>query len=805
MAEEAGPSKAGATQEELRAVLEDIEYTGRQVRPTVAIAISAICVLWSLFQLWIASPFPYTLGVGIITDVPARGVHLAFGLLLCFLIFPFARRRASDRIPTYDLVLALLGAGAALYLFLGWDGLVSRQGVLLEIPVSLFGLQFALPVEAILGGVGLLLLLEATRRSIGLPLVIVSSVFLLYSIFGQWMPDIISHKGVSLNRLIGYQWLTGEAIFGIPIDVSVSFVYLFVLFGALLDKAGAGHYFLQLAFAMVGRFRGGPAKAAILASGMTGLISGSSVANVVTTGTFTIPVMKRTGMPATKAGGIEVAASTNGQMMPPIMGAAAFIMAEFIGISYFDVIVAASIPAVLAYAALFYISHLEALKLRLSGLPREEIPPLRHTFLSGIHYLIPIVILVYLLMVERWTASSSVFYSIIALMVIIVAERLWHAWRKKDMTLVTAAKQGVAEIYAGLIAGARNMIGIAVAVAAAGIIVGSVSSTGLNNAMVSVVEAISGGNVYILLGLTAVLCLLLGMGLPTTANYIVVASLLAGVVVELGEAAGLVLPLIAVHLFVFYYGLLADSTPPVCLAAFAASAISRADPLKTGVQGFLYDTRTAILPFVFIFNTELLLIGVESVWHGLMVLVASLLAILAFGSVTQWWYVVKLKLYEAILLVVAIVALFRPGFIMDQFYPPFKSVELEKFVVGEQIAPAGYTIRFHVVRSTDYGDRWKLFRVGTPEIQAVSNFERYGVKLERTQDGRFQVTELQPTALAEQVGVALEDYVTDIDVQQVGLPAKHWVYLLGLALIGIVTMTQLIRWRGTKGTGAVRA
>ena len=276
-------------------------------------------------------------------------------------------------------------------------------------------------MEAILGGVGMLLLLDATRRAIGIPLVAVCAVFLVYSIFGQSMPDIVSHKGLSLNRLIGYQWLTGEAVFGIPISVSVSFVFLFVLFGALLDKAGAGKYFLALSFAMVGRYSGGPAKAAILASGMTGMISGSSIANVVTTGTFTIPVMRRIGMPAVKAGAIEVAASTNGQLMPPIMGAAAFIIAEFIGISYFEVVAAAAIPAALSYIALLYISHLEAKKLGLSGLPRAEIPPLRTTFLSGAHHLIPIVILVYLLMVERWSAHSAVFYSILSVMAIIVA------------------------------------------------------------------------------------------------------------------------------------------------------------------------------------------------------------------------------------------------------------------------------------------------------------------------------------------------------------------------------------------------
>ena len=392
----------------LRETLEELENAGRGMAPALAAVVGGIAALWSLFQLWIASPLPFALGVGIIVDVPARGVHLAFGLVLCFLLFPISKRlRRADGLPLYDVALALLGCGAALYLFLGYDGLVARRGILLTYDLSLFGWQFAFPVEAVIGGIGILLLLEATRRSIGIPLVIVAGVFLVYSIFGQSMPEIVSHKGVSIERLIGYQWMGGEAVFGIPIDVSVSFVFLFVLFGALLDKAGAGQYFLDLSFALVGRYRGGPAKAAILASGMTGMISGSSIANVVTTGTFTIPVMRRTGLPAVKAGAIEVAASTNGQIMPPIMGAAAFIIAEFIGISYFDVVVAAALPAAISYMALFYISHLEALKLGLRGLPRVDIPHLRRAFFRGVHFLTPIVVLVYLLMVERWTAGSA--------------------------------------------------------------------------------------------------------------------------------------------------------------------------------------------------------------------------------------------------------------------------------------------------------------------------------------------------------------------------------------------------------------
>lgn len=770
----------------------DFERSERRLSRRMALAVGVIAALWSLFQLWIASPFPFELGFGMVDGVPARGVHLAFAFLLCFLIYPASARYGQDRLSSIDLAFAVVGCLCALYVHLASEGLTSRLGVLLEFPVDLFGWHFSFPFEEILGGVGMLLLLEATRRGIGIPLVIVAGVFLIYSIFGQSMPDIISHKGVSLERLIGYQWFGGEAIFGIPIDVSVSFVFLFVLFGALLEQAGAGQYFLDLAFAMVGRYRGGPAKAAILASGLTGAISGSSIANVVTTGTFTIPVMIRTGFPATKAGAIEVAASTNGQIMPPIMGAAAFIMAELIGISYFDVVVAAVIPALLSYTALFYISHLEALKLNLKGLPKEDLPRLWKTFVGGIHFAIPIVVLVYLLMVERWTPGSSVFYSILLIMAIILFQHLLDAFRGDGRTLGQAAGEGFKEIYAGLVAGARNMVPIAIAVAAAGIIVGAVSATGLNNKMVEVVEVLSGGNIYALLGLTAVLCIILGMGLPTTANYLVVASLLAGVLVELGNAAGLTLPLIAVHLYVFYFGLMADSTPPVCLAAFAASAISRADPLKTGVQSFMYDIRTSVLPFVFIFNTELLLIGVDSVWHGLMVFVVSLIAILSFSCLTQRWMFVKVRWYESLILIVVIVGLFRPQFIMDLFYPPYAPVDLKQFSAGQVPIEKGRTFRLHVTRETDYGDRFKLFVLKGPE---AAKGPPYGIELEPGKDGRYSVAGVGFNTPAEKAGLTFGDYVTAVDIEQLGLPPKQLVYPFMLMLLGVVIALQLRRRR----------
>ena len=769
-------------------LLERFESSGRDAGPAGVKLIVALTLTWALFQLWIASPFPFLINFGIVVDVPARSAHLAFALLLCFIVFPATKHITKPGIPIRDLFLGLAASLCALYPLFAQEGITKRVGVLLKI--DLWGMQ--VPIEAIIGGLGILFLLEATRRAIGLPLVIICAIFLVFSVFGQSMPDIISHKGVSLDRLIGYQWLTGEAIFGIPIDVSVSFVFLFVLFGALLEKAGAGKYFLDLAFAMVGRYRGGPAKAAILASGMNGAISGSSIANVVTTGTFTIPVMKKIGIPAVKAGAIEVAASTNGQIMPPIMGAAAFIMAETIGIPYFDVVTAAFIPAVISYMALLYISHLEAEKLGLKGMDPADLPILWTTFKQGLHFLAPIIVLVYLLMVARWTAGSAVFYSVAVMMVIIIGQRVIEG-RSQGIRPLQGLCDGIGDIRDGLVAGARNMIGIAVAVASAGIIVGSVSSTGLNNAMVGVVEALSGGNVYLLLVLTAVLCIVLGMGLPTTANYLVVASLLAGVLVELGNAAGLVLPLIAVHLFVFYFGLLADSTPPVCLAAFAASAISRADPMKTGVQSFLYDIRTAVLPFVFIFNTELLLIGVTSFWHGLTVFCVSLLAILCFSAVTQQWMFVRLKWFESILLIVAMVGLFRPDFLLDRVYPAFATADITRAIKGDLVIEKGLAFRLHIVRETNYGDRFKLFRLSASEKPGLAP---YGIELGKIEDGRYPVTNVAFNSVAAKAGIRpYEDYVTDIDVEQLGRPAKEWIYPLALMVLGLAVLTQLLRRR----------
>ena len=756
-----------------------------------------VAFLWSIFQMWYASPLPFLFKTGVFIDVPARGIHLCFALLLSFILFPLLKSRRHRPVHVTDVILAIGGGYCALYLYLEYVALVDRNGVLLEIPFSFHSFNFSFPFELLLGAFGIVVLLEATRRAIGLPLVIVAVVFLLYSFFGQSMPDVIAHQGLSFSRLIGYQWLGGEAIFGIPISVSVSFVFLFVLFGSMLDKAGGGRYFLNLSVALVGRFRGGPAKAAILASGLTGMISGSSIANVVTTGTFTIPTMKRMGFSAVKAGAIEVAASVNGQIMPPIMGAAAFIIAEMLGITYFQVITHALIPAVITYLALFFIAHIEAHKHGLSRMEVKDIPPIWPTFISGIHYLIPIVVLIYLLIIERWTAGSAVFYSIITMMIIIIGQRIWLRKGNALDKFIFGIVEGLGDIFSGMVGGAINMVPVAVAIACAGIIVGAVASTGLSNAMVEVVEIVSGGNFYLLLLMVMGLCLVLGLGLPTTANYLVVAALLANVVVEIGEASGYVLPLIAVHLFVFYFGLMADVTPPVGLAAYAASGISRADPIKTGIQAFWYEIRTAILPFVFIFNPELLLIGITGFWHGLSIFILSLIAILCFTAATQGWLLTRLKLSEILCLLVVTVALFRPDFVVNLVSPVYEPL-------GESIkSPLAFeekrNIRIHVTRNTEYGDRFKLFNFPTRKGEPFIIPDYLGIKL-RTSEGGYFVDQLTYNGLAKKAGLEIEDQITSTEISNLNPLGRVWGYGAGLLLLALIGFFQWRRWRNKENT-----
>ena len=733
--------------------------------------VAIIAITWSLFQLWYASPFPFWLNFGMFKGLPARAIHLGFALLLAFLIFPYAR---GKKVNFIDILIAITGAVCCLYIYVFYDQLVDRGGILLKIN---FSNDFTIPVELILGIIGILILLEATRRVIGIPLVVIAVCFLLFSYFGQYAPDIISHGGLSLKRLVGFQWFDQEAIFGIPIGVSVDFIFLFVLFGALLETAGGGKYFLDLAFAMVGKMRGGPAKAAILGSGMTGLISGSSIANTVTTGTFTIPIMKKTGFSKEKAGAIEVSSSVNGQIMPPVMGAAAFVMASFIGVTYFEVVKHAFLPAIISYIALFYISHLEALKLNLKGMDENDIPKLKKTFFEGIHFLVPIFVLIYLLVYMRLTASYSIFFATITLIIVNLLNKIF-----KEKNFKNALIYWYNQTVVGFEKGALNMVSVGIAIATAGIIVGAVGSTGLSTNLIIVIESIAKDNVIILLFLTIILCLLLGMGLPTTANYVVVASLMATVLVDVGNASGFIFPLIAVHLFVFYFGLMADVTPPVGLASYAAAAISGGDPLRTGAQAFWYSLRTGILPIVFLFNSELLLIGIESIWHGLMVIATSLIGILVFTSATQGWFINKLRWYEIIIFLIISISLLSPEFILNKFYPKYNYLSIEE--INKKQFDYNKEIRIKVTRLTEYGERYKLFVIEKNSFDENFSLDDYGMSLV-VEDNKTIIDTLKWNGIAKKSGLDMGDIINEFKIENQNRPKKEIIYPIALIFLSI--------------------
>ena len=616
--------------------------------------IALIGFSWSLYQIYV-SYFP-------INSTIIRSIHLAFAMVLTFLIYPIAKKpKFIKKVCWYDYILLLIGGLGAAYIALDYVALSNRVGEYL-------------PIDIVIGSIFVVLLLEAGRRVIGIALSIVAIVFLLYDKFGQFLPELISHKGASLTKILSQMYLTTEGIFGVPLGVSAGFVFLFVLFGSLLERAGAGEYFIKLAYALLGKYSGGPAKASVVASGMTGIISGSSTANVVTTGVFTIPLMKKAGFPKEKAAAVEVAASTNGQLMPPVMGAAAFIIAEFLGLAYTDVIIAAAIPAVISYMGLLYIVHLESKKLGLKGEDPKNLPPKWATFVSGLHYLVPVIYLMYVLIVLRQSAQMAAFSAIWLLMVIMIIQYPFVALfikkrkiKKEDFT------KGFVDIFHGMVAGATNMVPIALATAIAGIVVGSITLTGIGQVLLDVIDTLSNGNILIVLLLTAGISLILGMGLPTTANYIVVASLTAPVMLQLAQDNGFLIPAIAAHLFVFYFGILADDTPPVGIAAYAASGIAKSDPIKTGLQGFAYDIRTAILPFMFFFNTELLLISStnEYDWNEftfisngfkiVVIFITAMLGMFSFSNATQGYFLTKTNIIQRILFLFAVPLLMLPN------------------------------------------------------------------------------------------------------------------------------------------------
>ncbi len=830
---------------------------------------------WSFFQIYISSNVPFwltrVLGVNVtFNSDESRAIHLAFALFLAATAFPLFKSSPRRTIPWYDWVLAAAGVAVCLYMPVFKNEIATRPGL---------WTQSDLTVSAI----GMSILLISAYRSLGLPLVIVASVFMCYVFFGHqtWLPDVIQWKGASFSKALGHYWMQTEGVFGVALGVSASMIFLFVLFGSILEKAGAGAYFIKTSLAMLGHYRGGPAKAAVLSSAMTGMISGSSIANTVTTGTFTIPLMKRTGFSAEKAGAVEVASSTNGQLTPPVMGAAAFLMIEYVGVSYLEVIRHAFLPSLISYIALLYIVHLEAMKLGLEGLPRsgpvqgvikrianvllgfivvaglggaiyyglgwtkgvfgkdtiyaamvlfvvfyialaklaaglpdldpddltkpmKSTPPLGLTVKTGLYYLLPIVVLVWCLMIERFSPGLSAFWATMGMIFISVTQHSLKSFFRGHGNIAAGLKHGWDQFINGMVAGARNMIGIAVATGAAGIIVGTISLTGAHQIMGEFVEFLSGGNLMLMLFLVAVLSLVLGMGLPTTANYIVVSSLMAPVIISVGAQSGLIVPLIAVHMFVFYFGILADDTPPVGLAAFAAAAISGGDPIRTGIQGFMYDIRTAILPFLFIFNTDLLLINVSPL-KAVFVFAIALAAMLTFAAASQQYMFARNKRWETVALLLIAFTMFRPGYWLDQVSPPYDYRSGNEIVSIASSVPEGGSIRM-VITGPDsrYGDiTTTTLLVPLGQGQSGDGEARLldAAGLMVMVDGDLAtLDEPMPNTALSQPLLAFDFYADDpVQIVRLELPtervAKEWFFIPALALLFSIIVIQRRRVR----------
>lgn len=626
--------------------VQELEYGAREYRGSLRYLAGGIAVAMSLFQLYTAGirPFPASI---------QRSIHLTFVLGLCFLYYPLGRRSPRRRLPWYDAVLGLVAAGSAAYTFLYYEQLVKRVGS----PNT---------VDLIFAGLAVLAVLEVARRVIGPALPLIAIAFILYAVLGPYMPDLLLHRGYGIRRILDQLYMSLEGVYGIPIGVSSTFVFAFVLYGAVLERLGAGEYFINLAFSLLGHYRGGPAKVAVVSSGMFGMISGSSIANVVTTGTFTIPLMKRVGFSPEVAGAVESSASTHGQLMPPVMGAAAFIMAEMLGIPYLEIAKAAFIPALISYIGLFCVVHLEAVKTGIHGIPRQELPRFWPTFTGGLHHLLSVAVLIYYLLVELASPQRAAFYATGVALLTHVVRRLWEAGRAPRAPGRFLARYGqgawtaLRQATGAFEAAARNIVGIAAACACAGIIIGVTALTGLGLRMTELILTLAFGNFHLTLVMTMVASIILGMGVPTTATYIMMATLTAPAIREINP----LVPILAAHLFVFYFGIVADDTPPVAVAAYAAAGLAGGDPFRTGLQAFKFELRTFLLPFMFVYSPQMLLINttpLEVVW---LTLTASL-GIYAFSACIQRQFILGTTWLEGLLLLAAALLLITPGLTTD--------------------------------------------------------------------------------------------------------------------------------------------
>ncbi|MCU0560335.1 MAG: TRAP transporter permease [Desulfobacterales bacterium] len=616
-------AEAQTAQEVLERFEKKRSYSGAPAALITVIAVLAAC-----YHLVYAYWHPFF-------ALDHRALHWLFMSMLVFILYPFTQKRSPrTRMSVFDGVFLSASVGICIWIFFNSTAIMNRAGA--------YHTQ-----DVVLGAALVIIVLEAARRSTGPAVPIIALVFIGYTFLGRYLPDAISHRGYTVERLSTYLSLSTDGIFGVPMGVSANFILLFILYGALLRKTGAGQFFTDVAFALTGWTKGGPAKAAVVSSTFFGMISGSSVANTVTTGSFTIPLMKRTGYPGHFAAGVEASSSTMGQIMPPIMGAAAFIMAEFLGISYFKVCVAAAIPAVLAFFSTFMQVHFRAVSLGLSGLPRSELPRIRDAFAKGWHHIFSIFLLIYFLM-QDYSPERAVFWAILAT---IASAFMMSLLRRESL------KTFLRQIVEGLSEGALGSVEVAAACAAAGIIIGSITMTGLGIKFSSLVVDASMGNLFLALPFTMIACLFLGMGVPTTAQYVIISSLVAPALVQMGVEA------IAAHLFILYFGTRADITPPVALAAYAGAGIAGSDPWRTGVDAFQLGIAGFIIPFMFVYAKELLFIG--AIGQIVLALVSAALGVTCLAAAVQRCLLMKTKWYEAVVLYAVAFMLIKPGLATD--------------------------------------------------------------------------------------------------------------------------------------------
>ncbi|MFA9457394.1 TRAP transporter permease [Halalkalibacter sp. AB-rgal2] len=655
----------------------ELAGSDRVVRGWMALLILVIAVVMSIYHL-------YTAGFGLMPGVGTRShmiIHLSLGLALVFLIFPIKKGLNQQRIATYDFVIAGIAIVVGYYLYANQTS-----------PSILSGRMTF--IDLLVGIVLLLLVIEATRRVVGKPLVIIACVFMTYFFIGGFLSPPFRHTRANFQQFIYEMGYTTSGIFSTPLSVSATYVFIFILFGAILEATGAGKMFIDLALRAFGKYKGGPAKAAVVSSGMLGSISGSSVANAVTTGTFTIPLMKKVGFKPQVSGGIEVAASSSGQLLPPIMGAAAFLMIEYTPYTYAEIIKSAAIPAILSYIAILFMVHLEASKHHIKGLPKEALVSGRKTLIQHGYLILPVIVLVYFL-VQGNTVPNAAFFAIILLLVlasfthrlrerfgagmlvaggvavIAFALHYFFAWRLEVAVMVTIGiivalmvvllqrsfyvqsapvRFGLRELISGLEMAARNSLTVVVACATAGILIGVINLTGLSAKLPTIIVNFAGEHLILALVFTLIACLILGLGLPTTATYVILAAMVAPALVQMG------VPIMAAHLFVLYYGILADDTPPINLPAYAVSGIAKSEPIRTGIQGFKFDSGALLLPFVFTMNTAILLLpeqaGMYSWLEIAQYIFTALVGILAFVMFIQNYLLVRLTIIERLLALV---------------------------------------------------------------------------------------------------------------------------------------------------------